>query len=293
MKQLNTLKNMIEVMTVAQSGKLSMDDFLQVSAFIEEHYGIQLPITKLKMVEARLQKRLKALNVNSFTTYFDYVFSESGFAEYKNMIDLITTNKTDFFRETAHFEFLTQEVFPEILKRKAADDPIRIWSAASSSGEEVYSTLITLEEFFLKTFKKHPYKILGTDLSEQVLKQAVTAVYDEDRIEALPLHLKKRYFQRNKNKDNALARIKPDYLKHVEFKRLNLLKAFVGIEHNYDIIFCRNVLIYFNRVVQETVITKLVAHLSPGGYLLIGHAESITNMKLPLAQVRPTMYKKL
>lgn len=284
---------MIEVMSMPRAGKLSKDDFLQVSAFVEEHYGIQLPLTKLKMIEARLQRRLKALQLNSFTAYFDYVFSESGFAEYKNMIDLITTNKTDFFRESAHFDFLTQEVLPEILNRKVSDEPIKIWSAASSSGEELYSALITLEEFFLKTFKKHPYKLLGTDLSEQVLKQAVTAVYGEDRIEALPLYLKKRYFQRNKNKVNALARVKPDYLKHVEFKRLNLLKDFVGIEHNYDVIFCRNVLIYFNRVVQEIVITKLVAHLRPGGYLLIGHAESITNMKLPLVQVRPTMYKKL
>lgn len=284
---------MVEVMSEARSGKLSMDDFKQVSAFIEEHYGIQLPTTKLKMVEARLQKRLKTLQINSFTAYFDHVFSENGYAEYKQMIDLITTNKTDFFREPAHFDFLTQEILPELLKQKNSDDPIRIWSSASSSGEEVYSTLITLEEYFLKIFKKHPYKILGTDLSEQVLKKAVTAVYDEDRIETLPLYLKKRYFQKNKNKDNALARIKPEFLKHVEFRRLNLLKAFVGVEQNYDIIFCRNVLIYFNRAVQETVITKLVAHLRPGGYLLIGHAESITNMKLPIVQVKPTMYKKI
>lgn len=284
---------MVEVMSEAQSGKLSMDDFVQVSAFIEEHYGIQLPVTKLKMVEARLQKRLKMLQINSFTAYFDHVFSENGYAEYKQMIDLITTNKTDFFREPAHFDFLTQEILPEILKQKTSDDPIRIWSSASSSGEEVYSTLITLEEYFLKIFKKHPYKILGTDLSEQVLKKAVTAVYDEDRIATLPLYLKKRYFQKNKNKDNALARIKPEFLKHVEFRRLNLLKAFVGVEQHYDIIFCRNVLIYFNRAVQETVITKLVAHLRPGGYLLIGHAESITNMKLPIVQVKPTMYKKI
>jgi len=284
---------MVEVMSEARSGKLSMDDFIQVSAFIEEHYGIQLPTTKLKMVEARLQKRLKTLQINSFTAYFDHVFSENGYAEYKQMIDLITTNKTDFFREPAHFDFLTQEILPELLKQKNSDDPIRIWSSASSSGEEVYSTLITLEEYFLKIFKKHPYKILGTDLSEQVLKKAVTAVYDEDRIETLPLYLKKRYFQKNKNKDNALARIKPEFLKHVEFRRLNLLKAFVGVEQNYDIIFCRNVLIYFNRAVQETVITKLVAHLRPGGYLLIGHAESITNMKLPIVQVKPTMYKKI
>src|SRR5690606_30169234 len=171
MKLPNNLKTMVEVMSEARSGKLSMDDFIQVSAFIEEHYGIQLPTTKLKMVEARLQKRLKTLQINSFTAYFDHVFSENGYAEYKQMIDLITTNKTDFFREPAHFDFLTQEILPELLKQKNSDDPIRIWSSASSSGEEVYSTLITLEEYFLKIFKKHPYKILGTDLSEQVLKK--------------------------------------------------------------------------------------------------------------------------
>lgn len=284
---------MLDARLMEEAGKLSMDDFLQVSAFIEEHYGIQLPLTKMKMVEARLQKRLKALHMSSFSNYFDHVFSEGGLAEYRNMIDLITTNKTDFFREPAHFDYLTKEILPEIIKEKASDDPIRIWSAASSSGEEVYTTLITLEEFFLKAFRKHPYKIVGTDLSEHVLRKAVAAVYDEDRIEALPLYIKKRYFQRNKNKEHVQARIKPEFLKSVEFRRLNLLKAFAGIERNFDVIFCRNVLIYFSRAVQETVIEKLLVHLRPGGYLFIGHAESITNMKLPVVQVRPTMYKKI
>lgn len=276
---------------VPPASSLEDDDFFRLSAFIEEHYGIQLPITKRKMVEARLQKRLKALKVGSFAEYFDHAFSQNGRDEYGQMIDLITTNKTDFFREPSHFDFLTHEIFPGILKLKKADDPIRIWSAACSSGEEVYSLVITLEEFFQKTVNKHSYRIVGTDLSVSVLRKAITAVYDEERIGNLPLYVKKRYFL--KGKDNARAKVKSEYTKNVSFKRLNLLKPFFGIEQNQDIIFCRNVLIYFNRAVQEQVIAQLVGQLRIGGYLFVGHAESISNMRLPLLQVRPTMYKKI
>jgi chemotaxis protein methyltransferase CheR len=272
---------------------LETADFLRVSEFIQEHYGIQLPLTKKKMVEARLQKRLKALQMNSFKDYLELVFGDEGSQEYGNMIDLITTNKTDFFREPSHFDFLTHEVLPELIKTKSPNEPLRIWSAASSSGEEVYSALITLEEFFLRSFRKMPYRILGTDLSMHVLKKAVAATYEEERISSLPLYIKKRYFLKSKNSENSLVRVKPEFLKQVQFKRLNLLKPFNGIDDSTDIIFCRNVLIYFSREVQEKVVSTLSSHLRTGGYLFIGHAESISNMDLPLVQVRPTIYKKI
>lgn len=272
--------------------KLQMDEFLRISEYIQEHFGIQLPVTKMKMVEARLQKRLKALSLMSFSEYFDFVFSEEGKPEHTHMIDLITTNKTEFFRESAHFDFLTSEVLPTLIKKKQPGDIIKIWSAAASTGEEVYSILITLEEYFFKTFKTHPYQLLGSDLSVQVLKKAVAAVYDEERISNIPLNIKKRYFLKGKSLDAPKARIKPEYLKSVSYKQLNLLKPFSRIDANFDVIFCRNVLIYFSREVQQDVIARLVGHLKPGGYLFIGHSESLTNMHLPIKQVRPTIYKK-
>jgi len=273
--------------------KLQIEEFLYISKFIQEHYGIQLPLSKKMMVEARLQKRLKALNLVTFEEYFDFVFAAEGRNEYQKMIDLLTTNKTDFFRESNHFDFLTEEVMPKLIKTKTPSESIRIWSAASSTGEEVYSILITLEEYFFRALRKVPYLILGTDLSMQVLQKAAHGIYAEERMENIPLYIKKRYFLKNKDRENPKARIKPELLKSVEFRRLNLLKEFEGIEFNYDIIFCRNVLIYFNREVQQEVVSKLASRLKTGGYLFIGHSESLTNMQLPLHQIKPTVYQKI
>lgn len=283
----------MSVLPSATIEKLQTEEFLYISKFIEQHYGIQLPISKKMMVEARLQKRLKALNIVTFQDYFDFVFAPEGSKEYQRMIDLLTTNKTDFFRESNHFDFLTEEVIPKLFKTKSPSESLRIWSAASSTGEEVYSILITLEEYFFHTLRKIPYSILGTDLSMQVLQKAAQGIYAEERIENIPLYIKKRYFLKNNDSENPKARIKPEFLKAVEFKRLNLLKEFQGIDFNYDIIFCRNVLIYFNREVQQEVVSKLASRLRTGGYLFIGHSESLTNMQLPLRQVKPTVYQKL
>lgn len=283
----------MSAVSLSEIEKLEVEDFLRISDFIQEHYGIQLPLSKMKMVEARLQKRLKALKLLTFHEYLDFVFSAKDYSEYVHMIDLITTNKTEFFRESAHFDFLTAGILPGILATKKPQEEIKIWSAACSTGEEVYSILITLEEYFFKTFKAHPYKILGTDLSTHVLKRAAAAIYAEERIADMPLHLKKRYFLKSKNQENPTARIKPSLLKSVDYKRLNLLKPFIGLEPSYDIIFCRNVLIYFSREVQQEVVSKLASKLVAGGYLFIGHSESLTNMQLPLMQVRPTLYKKI
>lgn len=278
---------------VNETEKLELNEFLLVSEFIQEHYGIQLPITKKKMVEARLQKRLKALNLVSFKDYFDYAFGDHGKDEYVHMIDLITTNKTEFFREPAHFDALSREIFSAILKGKAPNESLKIWSAACSTGEEIYSLLITLEEFFLRSLRRHNYQLVGTDVSMQVLKKAASAVYEESKIENVPLFIRKRYFLKSRDTVNPRARIKPELLKSVAFKHLNLLKPFNAMENSFDIIFCRNVLIYFNRTVQQDVISKLVERLRIGGYLFIGHSESLTNMQLPLVQVRPTLYKKI
>lgn len=274
--------------------RLEIKDFLMISEYIQQHYGIQLPHTKLKMVEARLHKRLNVLNIPSYKLYFDYVFGEKGrIEEYFYMIDLITTNKTDFFREPSHFDFLSNELLPGLMLKKLANEPTRIWSAACSSGEEVYSILVTIEEFILRTNKKFQYKILGSDLSIQVLKKAASAVYPEEKISSLPAHIKKRYFLKSVDKTPIRAKVKPSYLSNVEFKRVNLLKQFDGVDKQFDIIFCRNVLIYFNKETQILVISKLLERLAIGGFLFIGHSESLTQMDFPLKQIQPTVYQKI
>jgi chemotaxis protein methyltransferase CheR len=272
---------------------LSEEDFFEISGFIQQHYGIQLPFSKKKMLEARLQKRLKELNLPSFAAYFDYVFKEQGRAEYINMLDIITTNKTDFFREPSHFDYLNQTVLPELTNRKGKSENLSIWSSACSTGEEVYTLLITLEEFLQRSVHQTPYNILGTDLSTAVLKRAMKAVYPEERISGIPFQLKKKYFLRKPNADKPLAKIKPGYMSKVKFERFNLLKSFNTFSQKFDIIFCRNVLIYFNRTVQLQVVSNLVKHLNEGGYLFIGHSESLNSMELPIIQVKPTIYKKI
>lgn len=274
--------------------KLKEQEFLKISDYIQQHYGIQLPLTKQKMVEARLHKRLKACNIPTYKLYFDYVFSEKGrVEEYFYMIDLITTNKTDFFREPTHFDFLSNELLPALTSKKGKTEPVRIWSAACSSGEEVYSILITIEEFIFRTFERFRYKILGTDLSLQILKKAATAVYAEERITNLPSPIKKRYFLKSIGGPASQVKIKPDLLSAVEFKRLNLLKSFESVDKQFDIIFCRNVLIYFNKETQVLVISKLLERLVIGGFLFIGHSESLNQLNLPLRQVQPTVYQKI
>lgn len=275
-----------------QACQLGQDDFARISQFVHTQYGIQLPETKMKMVEARLQRRLRALGFEQFSDYLDLVFGKPGGEEYMKMIDAITTNKTDFFREPAHFHFLENELLPAVYNNKATTDPLRIWSAACSSGEEVYSIAITIEEFHRQLGRPLKYQVDGTDLSTRVLNVAQRGVYDETKLNSVPLHIKKRYFLKSKDEQNPKGKIKPAFRQKIAFRRLNLVKEYSSPGYRYDAIFCRNVLIYFDRRTQARVVSTLCEHLVPGGHLFIGHSESLTNMDLPLVQVRPTIYRR-
>lgn len=278
--------------TVETITNLDVNNFLRISAYIQQHYGIQLPLTKRKMVEARLQQRVKKLNVDGFSQYLDFVFSSSGREEYFRMIDLLTTNKTEFFREPAHFDFLSREILPSF-SRSDNNKMFRVWSAACSSGEEVYSTMIAIEEYLSQARSHFQYQLLGTDVSVRILKRAVAAVYDEEKINHLPLPVKKRYFLKSKDRQHPRARLKSEFSSNISFKRINLLKDLNGMNETFDVIFCRNVLIYFDRNTQQDVIRRLLSTLRKGGYFFIGHSESLTNMDLPLKPIRPTIYQAI
>lgn len=271
--------------------RMSDTDFNKLSKLIYTNYGIKMPITKKVMLESRLRKRLKANEIESFKEYTDYLFSEKGIQnELVHMVDVVSTNKTDFYREPKHFEFLTEHVLPEFLARKSGK-PLRIWSAAASTGEEAYTIAIVIEEF-LNGKKSFDYSIHCTDISTQVLNAAVNGVYKLERIEKIPLEIKRKYFLKSKDKEKPTVRIIPELRNKMTFNRLNLIDDIYKVPHNFDVIFCRNVLIYFDKPTQERVINKLCNKLTKGGIFFLGHSESLTGIEAPLKAIRPTIFQK-
>lgn len=275
------------------SKELSDSDFNRLSDFIYSNYGIKLLPVKKIMLQSRLQARLKVNNIDSFKLYTDYVLSgRGGEDEVVSMIDLVSTNKTDFYRESAHFDFMKEVVLPEH-KEMFSERPFKVWSSASSSGEEAYTIAIVINEFFEKN-KKFDYQILGTDISTRIIEKARKAVYGMDRVDVIPLAQKKKYLLRSKDINNPMVRINPELRAHTSFQRLNLMdEIYSDIPRDFDLIFCRNVLIYFDRPTQEKVINKLCRHLRPGGYFFLGHSESITGYNVPLRQLKPTVFQKI
>lgn len=275
------------------SAKMTDQDFRRLSGFITQHSGIKLPEVKKVMLQSRLQKRLRHLNMTSFKEYVDFVFSEQGLQnELIHMLDVVSTNKTDFFREPVHFEFMEKTILPEYISEFPLNRPMKIWSAGCSSGEEVYTVAMTIQEYK----KEHPgldYSITGTDISTDILRRAVDAIYKEEKTQVVPLELKKKYLLRSKDRTKRQVRMIPELRKKAVFRRLNFMDSYYEMNEVFDVIFCRNVLIYFNREIQEDVIRKLILKLRKGGYFFIGHSESIMGMDVPLQQIRPTIFKRI
>jgi chemotaxis protein methyltransferase CheR len=271
-------------------------EFEVLSAFIHEHCGIRYPPGKRVTLEARLRKRLRALSLDSFAEYCPRVIGPAASPEeIVRMIDEVTTNKTDFFREPAHFDFLVREVLPAMNDAGVgtgvgAQRELVVWSAACSTGEEVYTLAMVLADASEKGPRLR-FSILGTDLSTEVLGVARRAVYDEKVIEPVPVAMRERYLLQSRNRDSGLVRVAPELRARARFTNLNLLAPFTmrGAPH---VIFCRNVLIYFDRPTQKRVLDRLCHLLAPGGYLFLGHSDSITGLGLPLAQRVPSVYRK-
>jgi chemotaxis protein methyltransferase CheR len=274
---------------------MTSDEFKRLSSFIYKEYGIKMPEVKKTMLQSRLHKRLRELNMSSYKDYIEYLFSKEGQqTEVIHMIDMVSTNKTDFFREPVHFDFLHSDVLPELLFGERPNRQIRIWSAGCSSGEEPYTIAISLSEFMSQNpIPAFDFSILATDISTRVLKSANDGIYKEARVEMLPLTLKKKYLLRSKDKTNPSIRIIPELRRKITFQRLNFMDNAYNVPDNYDIIFCRNVLIYFDRETQEKVINRLCMKLKPNGIFFLGHSESITNFNVPLKQLKPTIFRRI
>ncbi|WP_020531286.1 CheR family methyltransferase [Flexithrix dorotheae] len=269
--------------------KLKDSEFRKLSLFIYKNYGINIPITKKTLLESRLQKRLKELQLRSFKDYLKIVINEEENKEIVKMIDRVSTNKTDFFREKAHFDFLSEKALVNFLLK----DDLKIWCAASSSGEEVYTLGITVEEFIKNNKANFNYSILGTDISTEMLNKGILGIYDEERIQNIPLSLKRKYFLKSKDKAKPVVRVTKELRDKATFKRHNLIENNYPTTTDFDIIFCRNVLIYFDKPTQEKIIMKLCKRLKKGGYFFLGHSESIIGINAPLRQLAHTTYQKI
>ena len=272
--------------------ELSTKDFEAFSQFIYTEFGIKMPPVKRIMLQGRLLKRIRELNMNSYTEYKDYLFSKDGQREeIFNFLNVVTTNKTDFFREPIHFDFLKTTVLPEFVNSQNRQ-PFKIWSAGCSSGEELYTLAITLNEF-KSSHAGFEYNMLGTDISQNVLSKAAKGIYPLNKVDIIPIDLKKKYLLKSKDKINPTVKVRPELQRNLSLKYLNLMDStYSNINETFDVVFCRNVLIYFDRKTQESVINKLSSHVKPGGYFFIGHSESLTGMDVPLEHIKPTIFRK-
>jgi chemotaxis protein methyltransferase CheR len=273
---------------------MSNGDFNRLSEFIHDSCGIKITPAKKVMLESRLAKRLKNLGMGSFRDYFEYLFSPNGMQnELVHMIDVVTTNKTDFFREPAHFSYLVEKAVPGLINLHDAGTGrvLSLWSAGCSTGEEPYTIAMVLNELKEK-YREFRYMVLATDISTKVLDIAKLGIYSEDAVGPVPDPLKKKYLMRGKDSLQGMIRIVPELRERVKFRRLNFMEGDFGMREPMDIIFCRNVIIYFDRITQEKLLKRFCGHLLPGGYVFMGHSETLQRMDLPLVPVAPTVYRK-
>ena len=265
--------------------------FQQYSRLVYEQCGINLHDGKKALLQARLNKRLRVTGISSYKEYYEYITSGANSGEFVNFLDSISTNLTFFFRENQHFDFMSKVALPKLIeeKRKERSTKIRIWSAGCSTGEEPYSlAMCVLSQ--LPDNTKWDFRILATDISTRVLETASQGVYSEEKVQKVPSALR-RYFRKVGREDgNPGFQIAPDVKRLVTFHRLNLKEPY-PFKGPFDFIFCRNVMIYFDKRTQEELVNKMACFLGSGGYFCVGHSESLTGLRHKLSYVQPAIYR--
>lgn len=277
----------------AEQWELTQNQFQRICQLVYEHCGINLHEGKRELVRSRLVKMLRKYRMNSFDQYIDFVLSDSTESAFSEMIDQISTNLTSFFREPKHFEYLLQTFLPDLFKRKQQNGRCRIraWSAGCSSGEEPYSMAITLLEA-ARDRGSCDIRILATDISTRILQRAQNGSYEPDRVAEMPSALKSRYLKFSKNKDGqALYEVGPALRSIITFKYLNLMEPW-PFRGPFDFIFCRNVMIYFDKPTQQQLVSRFWDLLDQGGIFFTGHSESLTGIRHSFSYVQPTIYRK-
>jgi len=271
---------------------LSDRDFERLRALIYGETGITLGPEKKTMMEIRIKRRLRTLEVGSFAAYCDLVFALDGRRhELVHLIDVITTNKTDFFREAAHFDYLVSKALPALAARKGTLRKSLVWSAGCSTGEEPYTLAMVLSDYS-ESCPGFRFRVLATDISTAVLERAAMGIFKSGAVSPVPRAMVQRYFMHSRDPHSDLLRVVPELRALVEFRRLNFMDADMGLPEPPEIIFCRNVIIYFDRPTQVRLLEKLTRLLAPGGYFFSGHSESLQGMELPLDPVAPAVYRR-
>jgi len=270
---------------------LTPERFKRFAEFITRELGIKMSEQKIPMLQSRLHRRLRALGLPSVEAYQKYLFdSGEAEAELADFIDAVTTNKTDFLREPHHFQFLVDKVLPP-LDTETAKRGFKLWCAGCSTGEEPYTLCMYLSEYAEK-HRGFDFSLFATDISTQVLRNAQAATYDEKKIEPIPMPWRQKYLLRSRDASKQLVRFVPELRSRVRFARLNFMDSDYGVKEMFDVIFFRNVMIYFDRPTQAAVVSRLCRQLRPGGYFFTGHSESLLGLDVPLRMVASAVYRK-
>ncbi len=253
--------------------------------------GIVVPDDKFDMFYARLSRRVRKLGFSDFSQYCDFISSDSAGDEVLELVNAVTTNLTAFFRENHHFEFLKETVLPKFLRENKNERKIRIWSAGCSTGEEPYSLAITLKEN-LPANLHWDVQILATDIDSNVLAKASKGIYTEDRVKDMQKKILRSWFMKGKGSNAGSVRIKPEARSLINFGQLNLMDNW-SVGDIKDVIFCRNVVIYFDRESKVRLINRYADNLKDGGYLFIGHSESLYKITDRFELIGNTIYQKI
>lgn len=270
---------------------LSNRSFSRLAEFVTAELGIKMPETKYSMVQSRLLRRVRELRLGSVEEYADYLFAEADPAEREEFVNAITTNKTDFFREPRHFEFLTQVALPSIERTAGHVGTFRIWSAGCSSGEEPYTLAMVLQQYVCSR-PGRDFAILATDVSTRVLEHARAGIYTESQIAPVPPELRRKFLAISRDPAERRVRVIPQLRQKISFYRLNFMEDEYSIRDVFDAVFFRNVMIYFDRETQASVIRKICRRLAPGGYLFVGHSESLAGLDIPVETVQASIFRK-
>ncbi len=269
--------------------ELTDSEFKKVTEFVYSYCGIHLHDGKKEMVKARLGKQMRLKGFTEFEPYFRHVMGDESGNEIITLINAISTNLTSFFRESKHFDYLQNKVIPSINDERSRGSRVRVWCAGCSTGEEAYTLcMVFLEQLRVPSVD---FKILATDISTRVLELAVGGTYSADRMRGVPPDLVRKYFMKGTNNHKGLFRVKEQLREPIRFARLNLMQPF-PMRGPFDVIFCRNVMIYFDQPSRESLVEKFFNLLGSGGHLFVGHSESLTGIRHSFKYVGPSIYRR-
>lgn len=267
--------------------QIRQSEFKELAGYIKSNFGINLE-QKMKLIEGRLGNYIKEQGYSEFGQYYEGLLADNTYTELSNLVNRLTTNHTFFMREESHFEYLRDAALPEITKA-TKDKDIRIWSAGCSSGEEPYTIAMLLADYFGQEKALWDTKILATDISSKVLDIAKKGIYSAESAEMLPRQWRTRYFIKLENGDYKIA---PKIEDEVIFRLFNLMQEVFPFRKKFHVIFCRNVMIYFDNETKKELVRRFFEHTEPGGYLFIGHSESIGRENTGYTYIKPAIYRK-